>query len=93
MALEMSKSAYTTGKKARTMQEEMFTKLIKMNDDAEEAMKLARKTSKKVSMVMNVTMATLEEAEVVLDEANKPIAASGIKLIQGKFLFYEVFKK
>ena len=87
IALKMSKSAYATGKKARSMEEETFKKLIKMNNDAEEAMKLARQTSKKVSMAMNKTKATLENAKIVLDEANRPIAASGIKLIQGKFLF------
>lgn len=83
MAHDMAKSAYDTGKKAREQQEEMFTKLNDMTVSAAEAIELAVAVSKKVMNAKNATENTLKEAKVVLDEALKPIADTGIAAIRG----------
>ena len=91
MALNMSKTAYQTGKKARHTQEGMFASLSEMTSSAEEAMKLANETSRKVQVAMDVTKSTLEDAKKVFDEATKPIVDSGIALIRGKARYFFLF--
>ena len=84
MAYNMSHTAYGTGKKARAVQEDMFTKLTEMSNNAMIAMQLAQLTSNNVELAMNITQATLMEAKSVLDEANRNISDIGIQVIRGK---------
>lgn len=87
MAHDMAKSAYDYGKDAMQKQEDIFWRVNEMTTNAEAAIVAANSVTMKVMKAKNTTEKTLKEAQTVLDEALKPIADTGIRLIRGNARF------